>query len=87
MLTGRSAQTGKITVMFGCKAAKQNERKLQIFITDLDLTNLGIRNHYAHYVRDHLCLRSEQATNDVTDYDARPSSFAHIASAAWQSTY
>jgi len=31
-----------------------------------------IRSHYGHgfikqYVRDHLCLRTEPATNDVTD--------------------
>jgi hypothetical protein len=36
----------------------------------------AIRSHYAkgflkQYVRDHLCLRTELATNDVTDYGIR----------------
>src|SRR6201987_1896621 len=45
-------------------------------IEDLDLPNPVIRTHYAHgslkqYVRDHLCLRTEPATNDVTAYGVK----------------
>jgi hypothetical protein len=46
---------------------------LQTEIEDLDLPNPVIRSHYGHgfikqYVRDHLLLRTEPATNNVTDY-------------------
>jgi len=42
-------------------------------LEDLDLPNPVIRSHYGHgfikqYVRDHLLLRTESATNNVTDY-------------------
>ena len=42
-------------------------------IEDIGLPNPVIRSHYGNafikqYVRDHLCLRTEPATNDVTDY-------------------
>jgi len=45
-------------------------------IEDLDLPNPVIRSHYGNgfikqYVRDHLNLRTETATNDVTDYGVR----------------
>src|SRR5258705_426683 len=51
-------------------------QKLQAVIEDLDLPNPVIRSHYRkgflkQYVRDHLCLRTELATNDVTDYGIR----------------
>ncbi len=40
---------------------------------DLDLPNPVIRSHYGHgfikqYVRDHVLLRTESATNNVNDY-------------------
>jgi hypothetical protein len=45
-------------------------------IEDLDLPNPVIRSHYGNgfikqYVRDHLNLRTEPATNDVTDYGVK----------------
>ncbi len=45
-------------------------------IEDLELPNPVIRSHYGNgfikqYVRDHLCLRTESATNDVTDYGVK----------------
>jgi hypothetical protein len=44
-------------------------------IEDLDLPNPVIRTHYGHgfakeYIRDHVALRTEPATNNVTDYGA-----------------
>src|SRR5260370_38118154 len=66
----------KITNIFGRKVPKYYKGKLQTVIEDLDLPNPVIRTHYAHgslkqYVRDHLCLRTEPATNDVTDYGVK----------------
>lgn len=45
-------------------------------IEDLDLPNSVIRSHYGHgfikqYVRDHLLLRTEPATNNVADYGVK----------------
>ena len=45
-------------------------------IEDLDLPNPVIRSHYGHgfikqYVRDRFLLRTEPATNDVTDYGVK----------------
>jgi hypothetical protein len=59
---------------FACN--KYYKGKLQTVIEDLDLPNPVIRTHYAHgslkqYVRDHLCLRTEPATNDVTAYGVK----------------
>jgi hypothetical protein len=50
--------------------------KLQTELEDLDLPNPVIRSHYAHgfakqYVRDDRVLRTEPATNDVTDYGVK----------------
>src|SRR3979411_3007346 len=50
--------------------------KLQTVIEDLDLPNPVIRSHYGNgfvkqYVRDHLCLRTAPAPNDVTDYGVK----------------
>ena len=64
-------QPSKITIIFGRKVTKYYKGKLQTVIEDLDLPNPVIRTHYAHgslkqYVHDHLCLRTEPATNDVT---------------------
>ena len=66
-------QPDKITVIFGRKVTKQYRGKLQTEIEDMDLPNPVIRSHYRngfikHYVRDHLILRTEPATNNVTDY-------------------
>jgi hypothetical protein len=66
-------QPKKITTIFGRKVTKHYKGKLQTIIEDLDLPNPVIRSHYGNgflkqYVRDHLCLRTELATNDVTDY-------------------
>ena len=65
-------QPNKITVIFGRKVTKQYKGKLQTVIEDSDLPNPVIRSHYGHgfikeYVRDHLLLRTEAATNDVND--------------------
>jgi len=47
--------------------------KLQTVIEDMDLPNPVVRSHYKNgfakqYVRDHANLRTEPATNNVTDY-------------------
>jgi hypothetical protein len=65
-------QPHKITTIFGRKVSKRYGGKLQTVIEDLDLPNPVIRSHYGHgfikqYVRDHFLLRTEPATNDVTD--------------------
>jgi hypothetical protein len=69
-------QPNKITTIFGRKVTKYYKGKLQTVIEDIDLPNPVIRTHYANgfvkqYVRDHLCLRTEPATNDVTDYGVK----------------
>jgi len=69
-------QPNKITTIFGRKVSKRYRGKLQTVIEDLDLPNPVIRSHYGHgfikqYVRDHLLLRTEPATNDVTDYGVK----------------
>jgi len=69
-------QPNKITTIFGRKVTKRYGGKLQTVIEDLDLPNPVIRSHYGNgfikqYVRDHLNLRTETATNDVTDYGVR----------------
>src|SRR6476659_238467 len=69
-------QPKKITIIFGRKVTKYYKGKLQTVIEDIDLPNPVIRSHYGkgflkQYVRDHLCLRTELATNDVTDYGIR----------------
>jgi hypothetical protein len=69
-------QPNKITMIFGRKVTKHYKGKLQTVIEDLDLPNPVIRSHYGNgflkqYVRDHLCLRTELATNDVTDYGVK----------------
>jgi hypothetical protein len=69
-------QPNKITTIFGHKVTKRYGGKLQTVIEDLDLPNPVIRSHYGNgfikqYVRDHLNLRTEPATNDVTDYGVK----------------
>jgi hypothetical protein len=66
-------QPTKITVIFGRKITKRYRGQLQTVIQDLDLPNPVIRSHYGNgfikqYVRDHLLLRTEAATNNVRDY-------------------
>src|SRR6516225_4265984 len=66
----------KITTIFGRKDTKFYKGKLQTVIEDLERPNPVIRTHYAHgfikqYVRDHLLLRTEPATNNVADYGVR----------------
>src|SRR5271167_1820286 len=69
-------QPNKITVIFGRKIIKQHRGKLQTEIEDMHLPNPVVRSHYRNgfikqYVRDHLILRTEAATNNVTDYGVR----------------
>jgi hypothetical protein len=65
-------QPNKITVIFGRRINKHYRGKLQTEIEDMD-SNPVIRSHYANgfikqYVRDHLILRTEPASNNVNDY-------------------
>lgn len=66
-------QPDKITMIFGRKVTRRYHGQLQTVIEDHDLPNPVIRSHYGHgfvkqYVRDHLLLRTEPATNHVGDY-------------------
>ncbi len=66
-------QPNKISIIFGRKVQKNHAGKLQTVIEDLDLPNPVIRSHYKNgfikqYVRDDSNLRTEPATNNVTDY-------------------
>jgi hypothetical protein len=63
----------KITTIFGRRITKCYRGKLQTEIEDMHLPNPVIRSHYANgfikqYVRDHLILRTEPASNNVNDY-------------------
>jgi hypothetical protein len=63
----------KITVIFGRRISKHYRGKLQTEIEDMNLPNPVIRSHYSNgfikqYVRDHLILRTEAASNNVNDY-------------------
>lgn len=69
-------QPNTITTIFGRKVTKHYRGKLQTVIEDMDLPNPVIRSHYGHgfikqYVRDHLLLRTEAATNHVSDYGVK----------------
>jgi len=69
-------QPNKITVIFGRKITKSYQGKLQTVIEDIELPNPVIRSHYRNgfikqYVRDHLLLRTEAATNNVNDYEVK----------------
>lgn len=66
-------QPNKISVIFGRRISKHYRGKLQTEIEDMDLPNPVIRSHYGNgfvkqYVRDHLILRTEAASNNVNDY-------------------
>jgi hypothetical protein len=69
-------QPNKITVIFGRKITKHYRGKLQTVIEDMGLPNPVIRSHYRNgfvkqYVRDHLLLRTEPASNNVNDYGCK----------------
>src|ERR1700750_3162833 len=71
-------QPNKITTIFGRKVTKHYRGKLQTVIEDLDLPNPVIRSHYGNgfnkqYVRDHVVLRTEPASNNVVDYGVKKS--------------
>jgi len=66
-------QPNKITVIFGRKISTHYRGKLQTEIEDMNLPNPVIRSHYRNgfikqYVRDHVILRTEAASNNVNDY-------------------
>jgi len=69
-------QPNKITTIFGRKVTRQYRGRLQTVIEDIHLPNPVIRSHYGNgfikqYVRDHLMLRTEAATNNVNDYGVK----------------
>jgi hypothetical protein len=75
-------QPTKITTIFGRRVTKRYRGQLQTVIEDLHLPNPVIRSHYGNgfikqYVRDHLLLRTEAATNNVTDYGV-PKAVDHL---------
>ncbi len=66
-------QPDKLTIIFGHKVTKSYRGKLQTEIENMHLPNPVIRSHYRNgfikqYVCDHLILRTEASTNNVTDY-------------------
>jgi len=72
----RVDQPNKITTIFGHKVTKLHHGKLQTVIEHMDLANPVIRSHYRNgfikqYVRDHLILRTEASTNNVTAYGVK----------------
>jgi len=69
-------QPNKITVIFGRRITRQYRGKLQTVIEDMNLPNPVIRSHYGNgfvkqYVRDHVLLRTEPASNNVNDYGCK----------------
>jgi hypothetical protein len=69
-------QPNKLTIIFGRKVTRKYRGKLQTVIEDMNLPNPVTRSHYKNgfvkqYVRDNRMLRTEAATNDVTDYGLR----------------
>ena len=69
-------QPNKITVIYGRKVTRQYRGKLQTVIEDMNLPNPVIRSHYGNgfvkqYVRDHVLLRTEPASNNVNDYGCK----------------
>jgi len=69
-------QPDKITVIFGRKVTRLYRGKLQTVIEDMHLPNPVIRSHYGNgfvkqYVRDHVLLRTEPASNNVHDYGCK----------------
>jgi hypothetical protein len=71
-------QPNKITTIFGRRITRHHRGKLQTEIEDMNLPNPVIRSHYGNgfikqYVRDHLILRTEAASNNVHDYGVKKS--------------
>jgi hypothetical protein len=71
-----TGQPNKITVIFGRKVSKQYRGELQTEIEDMHLPNPVIRSHYRNgfikqYVRGHLILRTQAASNNVNDYGGK----------------
>ncbi len=69
-------QPNKLTVIFGRKITARYKGKLQTVIEDLNLPNPVMRSHYKNgfikqYVRDDRMIRTEAATNNVTDYSVK----------------
>jgi hypothetical protein len=69
-------QPDKITTIFGRKVTKHYRGERKTVIEDLDLPNPVIRSHYGsgfikQYVRDHVALRTEPASNNVGDYGVK----------------
>ena len=66
-------QPSKLAAVFGRKVTTRYRGKLETRIEDLDLPNPVIRSYYRdgsikEYVRDHLLLRTEATSNNVTDF-------------------
>src|SRR5437016_12655834 len=62
--------------IYGRKITRQYRGKLQTVIEDMNLPNPVIRSHYGNgfvkqYVRDHVLLRTEPASNNVNDYGCK----------------
>src|SRR5437870_9930828 len=62
--------------IYGRKVTRHYRGKLQTVIEDMDLPNPVIRSHYGNgflkqYVRDHVLLRTEPASNNVADYGVK----------------
>jgi len=69
-------QPNKITTIFGRKITRKYRGKLQTVIENMNLPNPVIRSQYGNgfvkqYVRDHLLLRTEPASNNVNDYGCK----------------
>ena len=65
-------------MIFGRRISRPHRGKLQTEIEDMNLPNPVIRSHYGNgfikqYVRDHLILRTEPASNNVHDYGVNKS--------------
>lgn len=75
-------QPTKLATIFGRKVTKRYRGKLETVIEDLDLPNPVIRSYcrdgsIKQYVRDHLALRTEATSNNVTDFGV-PKAVDHL---------
>jgi hypothetical protein len=75
-------QPTKLATIFGRKVTKRYRGKLETVIEDLDLPNPVIRSYcrdgsIKQYVRDHLALRTEATSNNVTDFGV-PKAIDHL---------
>ena len=69
-------QPNKITTIFSRRVSRRHRGELKTVMEDMDLPNPVIHCHYGsgfikQYVRDHLNLRTEPATNNVADYGVK----------------